>query len=178
MNKIWNARYPFMLAAAMFLGVLLAGAQGHFSVITGKTFDGALPREFYLEGNAIPTQKRNAALMTTPAGTRLLVALLDTSGYSSQVQEKYTGMLINEGSVTVCGKSLGVGSFGFGLKTPAGPGAADATFLLYDQSGKEVLQCAVKRDARLERPAPLQIVLNGGSSASLSLGRYEVVFKP
>jgi len=131
-----------------------------------------------LEGNAIPTQKRNAALLTTPAGKRLIVALLDTSGYSSQVQEKYLGMLINEGPVTVCGKSLGVGSFGFGLKTPAGQGAADATFLLYDQSGKEMMQCSAQRDARLERPTPLQIVLNGGSSATLSLGRYQVVFKP
>jgi hypothetical protein len=155
-----------------------AYAQGAFSVVTGKTFDGALPAQFYLEGNAIPTEKRNAALLTTPSGQRLLMALLDTSGYSSQVQTKYLGMIINEGHLMVCGKELGIGSFGFGMKKAAEPSNADATFYLYNQAGKEVSQCSVKKDMQIQRPMPLQIVLKGGKTALLYLGRYVVEFKP
>jgi hypothetical protein len=167
-----------LCCVALFAGAGRAYAQGAFSVVTGKTFDGALPGQFYLEGNAIPTEKRNAALLMTPSGHRLLFALLDTSGYSSQVQTKYLGMVINEGHLIVCGKELGTGSFGFGLKRPTGSSAADASFYLYDQAGKEVSQCSVKKDTALQRPMPLQIVLQGEKTALLYLGRYVVEIKP
>ncbi len=167
-----------LFSVALIAGASRVYAQEAFSVVTGKTFDGALPGQFYLEGNAIPTEKRNAALLTTPSGHRFLTALLDTSGYSSQVQSKYMGMMINEGPLTICGKSLGVGSFGFGMKRPAESSDADATFFLYDQAGKEVSQCSVKKDSELKRPVPLQIALKGEKTALLYLGRYTVEIKP
>lgn len=167
-----------LFSVAIVAGASRAHAQEAFSVVTGKTFDGALPGQFYLEGNAIPTEKRNAALLTTPSGHRFLTALLDTSGYSSQVQSKYMGLMINEGPLTVCGKSLGVGSFGFGMKRPAETSDADAAFFVYDQAGKEVSQCSVKKDNELKRPMPLQIVLKGEKTAILYLGRYSVEIKP
>ena len=163
---------------ALIAGSGRAYAQEAFSVVTGKTFDGALPAHFYLEGNAIPTEKRNAAMLTTPSGHRFLTALLDTSGYSSQVQTKYMGMFINEGHLMVCGKALGVGSFGFGMKKPMGMSSADATLFVYDQAGKEVSQCSVQKDQKLQHPTPLQIVLKGEKTALLYLGRYVVELKP
>ena len=42
-------------------------AQSKFEVVAGKAFDSAVPKDFYLEGNAIPTEKRNAVLVKTPA---------------------------------------------------------------------------------------------------------------
>lgn len=155
----------------------VARAQGSFQLVTGKEFNSALPKDFYLEGNAIPTQKRNAVLVKTPAGAQLLLALLDTSGYSSQVQEKYLGMLINAGSVSVCGEQLGVGSYGFGLIKPAGHTDANATFVLYDQAGKKVCECTSEKDSQLQRPSPLQVKTSGGE-ATLYLGRYRVDIKP
>jgi hypothetical protein len=163
---------------ALVAGSIPAYGQEAFSVVTGKTFDGALPGQFYLEGNAIPTEKRNAALLTTPSGHRFLTALLDTSGYSSQVQTKYLGLMINEGPLTVCGNALGVGSFGFGMKRPDESSNADATFFLYDQAGKEVSHCSIKKDNELKRPVPLQVALKGEKTALLYLGRYSVEIKP
>jgi hypothetical protein len=162
----------------LMVGSVPAYSQEAFSVVTGNTFDAALPSQFYLEGNAIPTEKRNAALLTTPSGHRFLTALLDTSGYGSQVQTKYMGMIINEGPLTVCGKPLDVGSFGFGMKRPAETSDADATFFLYDQAGKEVIQCSVKKDNELKRPVPLQVALKGEKTALLYLGRYSIEIKP
>jgi hypothetical protein len=167
-----------LLFVTLGVGTELALAQKAFEVVTGQEFDKALPRDFYLEGNAIPTEKRNAALLMTPAGHRLVVALIDTAGYTSQVQEKYMGMVINEGPVVVCGKQLGVGSYGFGMKMPPQQSNADADFFLYDQAGRKVSQCASKKDTKLQHPTPLQIVLEGEKTAILYLGRYMVPFKP
>jgi hypothetical protein len=78
-----------VLPVALVWGVgLPATAQG-LEKVTGKAFDGAFPREFYLEGNAIPTQKRNAVMLKATDGKRMLFALLDTSGYGADVQAKY-----------------------------------------------------------------------------------------
>ena len=77
-----------------------AWAQQGFELVTGKAFDAAVPREFYLEGNAIPTQKRSASLVKTTAGSRALFSLIDTTGYSSNVVTKYIGMLITEGDLS------------------------------------------------------------------------------
>jgi hypothetical protein len=167
-----------LCCVALLAGAGRAYGQGAFSSVTGKAFDGAVPGQFYLDGNAIPTEKRNSALLTTPSGHRFLTGLLDTSGYSSQVQMKYSGFIINEAPLTLCGKPLGVGSFGFGMKKPAEASPADAAFILYDQGGKEVSQCMVKKDMALQHPVPLQVILKGEKSVDLALGRYIVEIRP
>lgn len=148
--------------------------QGEFELLTGNVFDAAVPKDFYLEGNAIPTERRNAALLKTPAAPRVLFALLDTSGYSSQVKEKYIGMVVVEGNVSICGRPVGVGSYGFGLDKPPSTSSRDAKFFLYNQAGTELAQCAAKKDLQLKLPRPLQVVLGSGKAetARLYLGRY------
>src|SRR5579864_4617720 len=124
-----------LILGIFFSGPQNANAQGSFETVTGKAFDKAMPKDFYLEGNAIPTQARNAALVTTPKGARVLFALIDTAGYSSQIKQKYIGMLINEGHLSLCGTAVEVGSYGFGLERPASTSEADAKFHLYNKAG-------------------------------------------
>ena len=171
------ARAKFAVEFILMVGMLAAGpdagyAQGGFERLSGKAFDSAMPKDFYLEGNAIPTEKRNAVLLKTPAGARVLFALIDTTGYSSQVRKKYIGMVISEGSVSLCGNSLSVGSYGFGLDKPATNGQEEAKFLLYNQAGEKVAECNAKRDTALKQPTPLQAVTGKTGSATLYLGRY------
>lgn len=155
-------------------------AQGRYELVTGKAFEGAVPDRFYLEGNAIPTQKRNAALVKTSRGVRVLFALLDTRRYSSQLQEKYKGMVISEGYISFgrqCGGASGVlssGSHGFGLWTPPAGSSEDAKFFLYDQGegGLKFGELCAKRDPEIKQPRPLQVVVDKGGSARLYLGRY------
>jgi hypothetical protein len=173
----------FLLAWGVLTLAMLAGwhsearAQGTFELITGKAFDSALPKDFYLEGNAIPTQKRNAAMLKTPAGTRALLALIDTTGYSSQIKQKYIGMIITEGKLSVCGISLGVGSYGFGLDRPAAPSNADAKFFLYNQAGEKAGECSAKKDTSLKQPSPLKVVVGKADTATLELTRYVLELK-
>src|SRR5579859_2353420 len=163
----------------MVLGTLVAGpqnanAQGSFETVTGKAFDAAIPHEFYLEGNAIPTEKRNAALIKTPKGARILFALIDTAGYSSQIKQKYIGMLITEGRISVCRKAVDVGSYGFGLDRPPATSKADAKFHLYNQAGAEVASCDAPYDATIKIPKPLAVTTGKTGSAWLLMGRYRL----
>jgi hypothetical protein len=152
-------------------------AQGAFEQMTGKAFDSAIPNDFYLEGNRIPVEKRNGALLKTPAGARLVLALIDTTGYSSQIRQKYIGMVITEGSVSVCSVPLTVGSYGFGLEKPAPTSKENAKFFLYNQAGEKVGDCAAKKDILVKQPKPLNIVLSKEAGARLYLGRYFLELK-
>jgi hypothetical protein len=171
----------FVVVASLLLGLVVASpasAQGVFKVEQGEAFNKMVPRDFVLEENAIPTEKRNTALVLTPSGARVLAGLLDTSGYSSQVQQKYLGMMIAEGNLGVCGHQIGIGSYGFGLaKASGGSEGKASTFMLYDQAGKKVLSCAAKWDSQLKNPRPLQIVVSGGGTARFYVSRNWVELK-
>ena len=174
-------RTSLVAIASLFLSLMmttLAGAQGVFKVETGEALNKIIPRDFVLEENSIPTEKRNSALVLTPSGARLIAGLLDTSGYSSQVQEKYLGMLIAEGKVEVCGNQVATGSYGFGLAKAKGvAGGHPSKFFLYNQAGKMVADCATRWDEKLKNPRPLQVVARGGGTARLYLGRAWVGLK-
>lgn len=176
MNKVFSLTWLILLAVTLVAWPNVARAQRTFVQVTGRDFDKAVPKDFYLEGNAIPVQARNAALLTTE-GARVLFALIDTTGYSSQIQQKYMGMLISETSFSLCGKSVHVGSYGFGLEKPPETSAMDAKFFLYDQAGSKVLGCFSKKDSNISPPKPLQAVISQGTPARLYLGRYWLELK-
>jgi hypothetical protein len=167
------------LALGCILGPLptSAHAQDGFASITGDSFARAVPGDFYLEGNRIPVEKRNAVLLNSPKGKRVVIALIDTTGYSSQIQQRYIGMLITETDLTVCGTTVGVGSYGFGLDRPPAPSNADAHFKIYNQAGDKLGECAAPKDDTLKQPRPLAVVAPKNGPAKLYLGRYAVEIK-
>jgi hypothetical protein len=172
-----------LLAGSLAVTCLLVGwpaparAQGGFEQVTGSAFDRAVPTDFYLVGEHIPVEKRNAVLLKTDKGARVVMALVDTTGYTSQIQQKYIGMLISEAKISVCGNSIGVGSYGFGLNKPAPPSNADAKFMLYNQAGEKVGECAVKKDDSVKQPKPLGVTTAKGAPAKISLGKYTLDIK-
>jgi len=87
----------------------------------------------------------------------VVVGLIDTTGYSSQIKAKYAGFLITETHVAVCGTALGVGSYGFGLERPAATSNADAAFKVYNQAGEKLGECAAKKDDSVKQPKPLGV---------------------
>lgn len=169
--------FAFSLAAAVMVAGPVRG-QSAFKVETGTALTKVLPRDFVLEGSAILVEKRNAALAMTPSGARVVVALLATAGYSSQIQKKYSGMLITEGSLEVCGNPVAIGSYGFGLAKAAGATSGKGSkFILYNQAGDKVAECSAMWDARIEHPKPLGVVANKAGSARLYVGRNWVELK-
>jgi hypothetical protein len=154
-----------------------ARAQGGFESVTGDAFNRAVPADFYLEGNRIPVEKRNAALLKDAKGGRVVLGLIDTTGYSSQIQQKYIGMLITEIKISVCGNAMGVGSYGFGLERPAATSNADAPFRIYNQAGEKVGECAAKKDDSVKQPKPLEVATAKAGPAKLYLGKYVIELK-
>jgi hypothetical protein len=172
-------RFPVFTsaAAAATLFASFAGsalAQHPFELVSGKPFDQAVPKDFYLEGNAIPTAKRNAVMVHLPSGARALFSLIDTTGYSADIVSKYVGMIITEGDVTICSQKVSVGSYGFGWARPASGVDQPGTFSLYNQAGTKLGECATPRDAKLSRPTPLQLVIGKDGTARLYYGRHNL----
>jgi len=176
MHRLDRNLYVALMMVVLALGTQKGAAQGRFELVTGKEFEGAVPKDFYLEGNAIPTEKRNSTLLKTPSGSRALVGLIDTSGYSSQIQKKYIGMLITEGELSINGQQVGVGSYGFGLEMPVAGSSGDGKLRVYNQAGAQVAECAAAKDADLKQPRPLQVLL-GKAGARLYIERYWVEIK-
>ncbi len=168
------------LLLLLLIGVPAAAgmSRGRFGVISGSLRNVAIPRDFYLEGNAIPVEKRNAVLIQTPAGKRAVFALLVTQGFASRIQQKYLGMLITEGDLTLCGKNIKMGSYGFGLSQVASEVSTHAHFFLYNQAGEQVTDCDLERDSQLAEPRPLQVTIEPEQSARLYLGRYWLELGP
>jgi len=165
------------LLALLALSAIGASAQHQFEIVTGKTFDSALPKDFYLEGNAIPTAKRNAVMVHLPSGARAIFSLLDTTGYASSIVEKYVGMIITEGNLSVCGNKVGVGSYGFGW-VPSPPEADQpGKFFLYDQAGAKLAECESPRNAKLSHPQELKLVTGSNGTAKLYHRRNSVELK-
>jgi hypothetical protein len=166
------------LGALTGLAMVVLAATG-FEVLSGKTFDQAVITNFYLEGQAIPAQKRNAILFKTPAGARVLVALLDTSGYGADITQKYHGMIINEGPLTIAGKALQPGSYGFGLTlmNPSGPPSGSKGFYVYTQGGHKIMESKAMRDDLMSRAKPIQVLPRKDNVARLYVGRDWVELK-
>jgi len=150
-------------------------AAAQLAPLEGKAFDNAYVRDFYLEGNSIPTQKRNTVVLKGADGKRLVFSLLDTSGYSAEIQAKYIGMLILEREVTLGGAKLPAGAYGFGLKKPEPP-EGPGTLFVYDVGGGKVAETKADHDTALARPVPLQVVTKDGASR-LYAGRHWVELK-
>ena len=165
---IWSVPLALAVVALVALAPVPAQAQ---EKLAGKAFDAAAVTDFYLEGNAIPAQKRNTVVLKGADGKRMLFGLLDTSGYSTEIQQKYAGMLILERKTSLGGTAVAAGAYGFGLRKgtpPEGPG----TLVIYDVGGEKVGEAPAQWDAALARPVPLQ-VLNG----RLYVGRHWVDIK-
>src|ERR687889_1587435 len=137
-------------AAALLLLLLPAAAlaQGWPRIIEGADLERVVPQGFYFEGQSGPTQMRNAAAAQLGPRRFVLAGLVDTSGYSSDVQAKYQGFVVTDSPITVGGSRLVTGAYGFGF-TPEG------WLNVMDVGGRRVLYVRARTDDRLQRPRPL-----------------------
>jgi hypothetical protein len=128
-----------------------------------------VPTDFFFAGQKAPTQLRNAAGFQTADGKLTFGALVDASGYSTAIQQKYQGMLITESKLNIGGSDLVAGQYGFGF-------AADK-FVVMNVANEDVLGVSFQTDADLKRPVPLKLV-EDGAGYKLYAGRKWVAVKP
>ena len=114
----------------------------------------AVPAEYFFRGQKAPVQVRNAVGFQLPDGKMMLAALVDASGYSTAIQQKYQGMLITEAKLNIGGSELAPGQYGFGF-------TADGKVNIMDVANNDVLNAPSQTDAALQHAVPLKLVEDG-----------------
>jgi len=121
-----------------------------------------MPGAVFFRGQSAPLQMRNAAGVRFPGGGLLLTGLVDTSGYASEVQERYQAYLLLDTTAIVAGHRLLPGAYGIGFIKPS-------EFVVMDLSGTDLFVAESYRDDALRRPTPLQILVPNGAK-----GEYRI----
>lgn len=151
MNK--TRRKMFGTLLTMLIGCAVA-QQVSKHILSGDELKKVVPTEYYFRGQKAPVQLRNAVGFQLADTRMTLAALVDASGYSTAIQQKYQGLLITESKLNIAGSSLAPGQYGFGF-------AADGKFDVMDVANNDVLSAAYQTDQALQRPVPLKLIEDG-----------------
>lgn len=160
-----NCRNKWMwLMVVISFAFVQVGAQ----VLTGDELKKVVPNSFFFAGQSAPVQLRNSVGMKNAAGKFVLGGLVDTSGYSTAIQEKYQGFLITETRLSFDGSTLDPGEYGFGFK--------DGKFTVMNVAATNLFSVPGPNDDQLKHPAPLKLEKEG-DGYRLYAGRKYVVMR-
>lgn len=109
-----------------------------------------VPTSFYFAGQSAPTQVRNSAVARLGKDRHVIAGMVDTSGYSTEISDKYEGFLITDSPIVIGGKELATGAYGFGFSTAG-------KLRIFDLSGKEIMSVETMNDKEIKRPRPLMM---------------------
>ncbi len=110
-----------------------------------------MPGKVFYRGQSATVQIRNSGGVRFADGMLVLTALVDTSGYSTGVQERYQAYLITEVPLTLGDQKLAPGAYGVGF-------IEGDRFVVMDVGDHELLHVMSHRDAELHRATPLQVI--------------------
>ena len=167
-RRIWIG---VVLAVFAGLGTAQTVESGYPVVLGAAEAAKLLPERVFFAGQAAPVQARNSGGVRFAKDSVMLVALVDTSGYSSQVQQRYQAYWITEEAVDIEGHRLPAGAYGVGF-------VGQDQFVVMDIGGHDLFQARSARDTELRRPTPLQVLPDGSGGRRFRLyeGRSFVVF--
>jgi hypothetical protein len=138
--------------------LILAGAawaqQVSKHVLSADEVKKATPTEYFYRGQKAPVQLRNAVGFQQADGKMTLISLVDASGYSTAIQQKYQGLLITESKLNIGGSTLAPGQYGFGF-------TADGKFVVMDVANADVFSVSYQTEQALQRAVPLKLVADG-----------------
>jgi hypothetical protein len=157
------------LAVAAFASPLRIVAQAGDAVLRPADTQKLLPSAVYYKAQSAPTQLRNSGGVKFADGYYLLSTLVDTSGYSSDVQAKYQAYFITEVPIKIGGQSLPAGVYGIGF-------VAGDKLVVTDVGAHDLLTVGSATDHEMKRPVPLQVTTDPAGGFRLYEGRTYVTF--
>jgi hypothetical protein len=114
-----------------------------------------MPEQVFFRGQSATVQIRNSGGIRYADGMFTLMALVDTSGYSSGIQQRYQAYLITEVPLQLgdgaTARTLVPGAYGVGF-------IQNDRFIAMDLGAHELLNVGSHHDADLHRPTPLQVL--------------------
>jgi len=136
------------------------------SDITPKLF----PETVFFRGQSAPVQMRNTGGVHFADDLYMLAGMVDNSGYSSGIRQKYQAYLLTEVPLQIGGQTVKPGAYGFGF-------LEGGKFILLDLGANDLFQVSSSRDADLKRPTPFQIMATADAGKyRLYMGREFVEF--
>ena len=154
MRKRWMGMLLAVMVMAGLGGVVRAQAAGD-AVLSAAEAGKMLPASVYFKGQSATTQLRNSGGVKFADGQFVLAVMVDTSGYSSEVAQKYQAYLITETAIKIEGHELPAGIYGIGF-------VADNKFLVMDVGAHDLFSVESHRDEAMKRPTPLKVTAEGG----------------
>jgi hypothetical protein len=153
MNRSRRALVQTLLCLAVTVGSFSVSAQSSQApgLLSRTEAAAILPEKVFYRGQSATVQGRNSAGIRLDDGKLALFALVDTSGYSSAVQQTYQAYLLTEVPLKINDKTLQPGAYGFGF-------IAGDKMVVMDIGANELLRTSSVHDAALARPTPLQLI--------------------
>lgn len=150
------ARYCLLLSSFLCLFLMPAAVLSEEAMmLEGEALARVVPGSFYFEGRVGPTQMRNAAAVRFGEKRHVIVALVDTAGYSSDIRTKYEGFLVTDSRIAFGDKELAAGAYGFGV-------TKESKFNIFDVGGNLLLSVAGAKDSVTRTPRPLALLKDDG----------------
>ena len=128
---------------------------------------GISPPSYYYAGHTATVQMRNTVGIRTQDGKNILAGMVDTSGYSTGIQQKYQGFFITEAKIHIEGTEVAPGEYGFGFMNDR--------FILTNVAADDLLNVASKVDDQLKRPVPLKATEEDGGYRFYAGKKYVVL---
>ena len=131
-----------------------SAAKAQPGVLKPADLGNLMPDQVFFRGQSATVQMRNSGGIRYSDGTCTLVALVDTSGYSSGIQQKYQAYLITEVPLELGdadARKLPPGAYGVGF-------LQNDRFVAMDLGAHDLLNVASHHDPELHRPMPLQVL--------------------
>jgi hypothetical protein len=157
-----------VVSAAVMATAVSVRAQGGDTILKPADTEKLLPGNVFYRGQSATTQVRNSGGVKFADGFYVLATLVDTSGYSTDLQTKYQAWFVTEVPIKVGGKSLAAGVYGVGF--------VGGKFVVTDIGAHDVLTVSSGEDAELKGPRPLQVLANPAGGFRLYALRHFVVF--
>jgi hypothetical protein len=161
-----------LLLLASSIGMAQSTKDGKDTILKTSDITAALfPEKVFFRGKVAPAQLRNAGGVHFADGLYFLAGLVDNSGYSTGIKEKYQAYLLTEAPLEIGGQHVNPGAYGFGF-------LQGGKFVLMDLGAHDLFQVDAHHDADMKRPVPFQIIAGSASGIYLLYnGRNSVEVK-
>ena len=157
----------FCIAVFLFASAISFAQSASSTILHAAEAAKVLPDAVFFRGQSATVQTRNSAGIHFANDMFVLAALVDNSGYSSGVQQKYQAYFITEVPLDFSGQTLKPGAYGIGI--------VKDHFIVMDIAAHDLFTTPVTHDAELKRPTPLQLNADG-DRYRLYFGRDYVSF--
>jgi hypothetical protein len=161
-GKVW----PLAILVAVLMQISVASDAPEKVLKASEITAKVLPDKVFFRGQVASVQARNSGGIHFGDDAYVLAALVDSSGYSSDIRQKYQGYLMTEVPLDLTGQKLPAGAYGFGF--------VGGKFVVMDLGAHDVLSVAAAKDADLKHPVPLQVVATSPGKYRLYVGREYV----